>query len=329
MSLSSILRLGAGLAAKSTHERAKDAVYTFFKATMATHMLKIQFIEVYLQRSLLSSDKRNIRRIVSHMKVKQEFYGKYRKQFNKQMNSILKNPDHKHYALVAKHTSDIMDNSYKYFLVLFNLQLTDYLVESASRVINKAPLAMATSSNTISDASILNSILDITQKIKLLDQIEVLIKKKDPVYMAANSVRVKKAFFEGTLANLANYRLENVKSFQKIRVSVWKLEYCKQVLDAISKFTTSTGQSVTGIDEVKLEKSDTGKTKVPSLRYLNRTLGSVLSREEQEAIAYLKSIKSVAELADSLKRRRRFNFTLKSDFLTVLIGEMAAYFAGQ
>ena len=32
------------------HERSKDAVYMFFKASMDRSVMKIQFIEVYLQR---------------------------------------------------------------------------------------------------------------------------------------------------------------------------------------------------------------------------------------------------------------------------------------
>lgn len=261
------------------------------------------------------------------MKVKHGLFAKFQKQFNKQMTTILKNPDHRHFEIVSKHGPEMLENAEKFFLIIYNLQLLDYLIDTASRVLIKAPL-QAVESKAISQTSLLDSILDITQKAKLLDQIEYLINRQDPVYMAANVVKVKKAFFEASVNSYANYRLENIRSFSKVRKSVCQLEFYKQVTDAIGKYVTTTGQSILGIDEVKFEKSDTGKLKVPSLRYLNSTVGTILSKEEQYNIMKLKSIKAIAELADSLKRRRKFTFNIKSDFVTVLIVEMAQYFEG-
>lgn len=264
--------------------------------------------------------------MVSHMRVKQNLFGKFQKQFNKQMTLLLKNTEHKHHRLVVKHQADILANSYKFFVVIFNLQLAEFLQESVIRIMVKAPLEAQV--KNISETNFMDKVLDITSNISKLDIMEVLIKRKDPVFMAANMVIVKRAFFGATIANYAKYRLENIRTFQKVRKSTWQMDFCKQIIDAINKFTTATDQSIIGIDEVKFDKSDTGKMKVPSLRHLNRTAGTVLSREEQYIISRMKNIRSIAELADSLKRRRKFSMNLKSDFLALFIVEMAHYFAG-
>ena len=97
-------------------------------------------------------------------------------------------------------------------------------------------------------------------------------------------------------------------------------------MDAISRYTNTTGQSIQGIDEIKLQKSDTGKIKVPSLRYLSKTINVFMTKEEHEANAKLKSIKTLTDFAETLKKRKHFQITLKSDFILFLIIEMANYF---
>ena len=308
------------------HERAKSAVHIFFKSTVAVNALKVQFMQVYLVRRLyFKIDKRNIKRMTNHMNVKRNQFSKFRRQFNLRIAHIVKNVDHRYSDLVGRWTETLSSRADAYFTVIFNILLRGYLLQSLSFILTNTGDSTKKELTSLGRITVIESLGDISSGDSILNQIEMLIKKKDPVFMANNTIKVRKAFFGTMIGSQAKYKLENIKTLAKIEQSISKLDYCRLVTRIISKFTDKTGQDIQGLDDLKLEEVSDGKLKVPSLRKLVKTMGAKMNREELESMNAMKKIKSMNNVADLMKQKRRFNINLRGDFVNMLIVEMAKH----
>lgn len=257
------------------------------------------------------------------MTMKRSQFFKFKRQFNLRLNYIINNKEHPYCDLVERCASHLTEKVDTYFSVIFNLLLRGYLQQTISFIITKTGSGSRSAlPASMGRATALESLGQLGSQDSVLDHMEFLIKKKDPVFMAVNTVKVKKAFFGATVGSQAKYRLENIRYLTKIEQSITKMEYCRQITDIITKFIDKTGQDIQGLDELKLDLPD-GKLKVPSLRSLAKNMGEAMNREELEAMTAMKKIKSMNLVSDIMKQRRRFNINLRGDFVNFLIVELA------
>lgn len=266
--------------------------------------------------------------MTKHMTMKRFQFYKFRKQFNIRLTLILNNKEHKDYALVDKWAGKLSESADVYFTVIFNVLLRHFLIQSLSFILTKPKPEKSVSSPTNSPTR-RNTVIESLQGFKSvdssLDEMERKIRIKDPIFLATQLVKVRKAFFKSTMVPESTYKLESMRNFSKLEASISRLDYCRQITEIITKFTDRTGLDIQGMDEIKLRNHAGGKERVPSLRYLEKTIGSSTTKEELESIAKLKDNKAIAEVADTMKRRRRFDVNLRGDFVDLLIVEMAKH----
>lgn len=130
-------------------KKSKKVLAKFFKSIHKANKLKNSIV------ALVSKNRMKTELIKNHFKVRNKTRDFFVTKFQKNLQIILDNPDHKHFKAVNAVKTELETNVDNFFRVLFNIQLREFLITQVANVLEnqkskKSHMSMTTV-RTISD----------------------------------------------------------------------------------------------------------------------------------------------------------------------------------